>query len=345
MVNTALARSRLRYGAGMKQALVTGGCGFLGSSVVKLLLERQVRVRILAVPGEPDDNVRGLDVEILRGDVRKREDCERAVAGCDTVFHCAAVYKAYAPDPTVMYEVNNSGTFNMLEACRRAGVGTVVYTASIVGLGRPPAGTIGDENTVYKEWDIDFPYSRSKYHSRKLAQDFAAWGLDVRVVCPAIVFGPGDIAPTPSGKLILETLKGGPPIYVPGGAAYVDVRDAALVHVLAAERGKPGETYVAAAENLTNEELLRAILRVSGKDRRLYSVPTPVARAIVTAMNKAAARMNQEPQLSLDFFEYSLVASFFRADKAKRELGATFRPVDETIRDAIAYFKATGKTA
>ncbi|MCA9574111.1 MAG: SDR family NAD(P)-dependent oxidoreductase [Myxococcales bacterium] len=329
----------------MKHALVTGGCGFLGSAIVKLLIERGVTVRILAVPGEPDDNVRGLDVEILRGDVRKRSDCEQAVAGCDTVFHCAAVYKAYAPDPTVMYEVNQTGTFNMLEACRRAGVGTVVYTASIVSLGRPPVGTVGDENTVYQEWDIDFPYSRSKLHSRKIAEDFASWGLDVRIVCPAIVFGPGDIAPTPSGKLILETLKGGPPIHVPGGAAYVDVRDAALVHVLAAERGKPGERYIAASENMTNEELLRAIQRVSGKERRLYAVPTPVARAIVTAMNNVAARMNQEPQLSLDFFEYSLKGSFFTADKAKRELGATFRPIDDTIRDAIAYFKATGKTA
>jgi dihydroflavonol-4-reductase len=328
----------------MKQALVTGGCGFLGSSIVKLLLDRGVAVRILAVPGEPDDNVRGLDVEVIRGDVRERGDCERAVAGCDTVFHCAAVYKAYAPDPSVMYDVNNRGTFNMLEACRREGVGAVVYTASIVALGRPPAGTIGDEDTAYMEWDIDFPYSRSKFQSRKLAESFAAWGLDVRIVCPAIVFGPGDIAPTPSGKLILETLKGGPPIHVPGGAAYVDVRDAALVHVLAAEKGKAGERYIAAAENLSNEDLLRAIQRVSGKERRLYAVPTPVARALVTAMNNVAARMNQEPQLSLDFFEYSLKASFFTAAKAKRELGATFRPIDDTIRDAIAYFRANGKT-
>ena len=335
----------MRYGPRMKQALVTGGCGFLGSSIVKLLVERGVRVRIMAVAGEPDDNVRGLDVAIVRGDVRKRADCEKAVAGCDTVFHCAAVYKSYAPDPTMMYEVNNAGTFNMLEACRRAGVGTVVYTASIVALGRPPAGTVGDENTVYEVWDIDFPYSRSKYHSRKLAEAFADWGLDVRVVCPAIVFGPGDIGPTPSGKLILETLKGGPPIHVPGGAAYVDVRDAALVHVLAAERGKAGERYIAASENLTNEQLLRAIQRVSGKERRLYAVPVGVARAIVTAMNKVAIRMNQEPQLSLDFFEYGLAESFFSADKAKRELGATFRPIDDTIRDAIAYFKKTGKTA
>lgn len=328
----------------MKHALVTGGCGFLGSSIVKLLVERGVRVRVLAIPGEPDDNIRSLEVEIVRGDVRKPGDCERAVAGCDTVFHCAAVYKDYAPDPRVMYDVNQRGTFNMLEASRRAGVEKVVYTASVVGLGRPPAGTIGDEHTEYKVWDIDFPYSRSKYHTRKLAEDFAAWGLDVRIVCPAVVFGPGDIAPTPSGKLILETLKGGPPIHVPGGMAYVDVRDAALVHVLAAERGKAGELYIAAGENLTNEGLLLAIQRVAGKERRLYGVPVGFARAMVKAMNVAAKRMNQEPQMSYEFFEYGTVESFFSADKAKRELGATFRPIDDTIRDAIAYFRATGKT-
>ena len=116
----------MRYGPRMKQALVTGGCGFLGSSIVKLLVERGVRVRIMAVAGEPDDNVRGLDVTIVRGDVRKRADCEKAVAGCDTVFHCAAVYKSYAPDPTMMYEVNNAGTFKILDVGRRADVGTIV---------------------------------------------------------------------------------------------------------------------------------------------------------------------------------------------------------------------------
>ncbi len=327
----------------MDNALVTGACGFLGSQIVRRLRERGVSVRVLALPGEPTDNVADLDVELVRGDVLDPDACRRAVEGRQVVFHAAAIYQAWAPNPSRMYAVNHRGTFNVLEAARQAGVEKVVYTASIVSLGRPPEGTIGDEETEYDVWDLDFPYSRSKFHSRVLAEDFATWGFDVRVVCPGIVFGPGDIAPTPSGKLILETLKkGGPPIYVDGGAAYVDVRDAAEVHVLAAEKGKRGERYVAAAHNLSNHELLLAICRATNTERRFFKLPLPAARAIIIAMNEAAARTGKEPPLSRDFFEYSLVPSYYDNAKSVRELGARYRPIEDSIRDAVAWFRQRG---
>ena len=297
---------------------------------------------MLALPGEGTKNVDGVEVEIVRGDVTRIEDCKAAVKGIDTVFHAAAIYQAWAPDPSKMYEVNNRGTFNMLEASRREGVKTTVYTASIVALGRPPVGRTADESTRYDVWDLDFPYSRAKFHSRMIAEDFAAWGMDVRIVCPGIVFGPGDVAPTPSGKLILETMKGGPPVYVDGGASYVDVRDAAEVHALAVEKGLPGERYVAAGTNLSNAELLNAINRVAGLGRKFFKVPTPVARALVTAMNKQAARTGDEPPLTREFFEYSLVPSYFDPSKSIRELGATYRPIDDTIADAIDWFRTNG---
>lgn len=325
----------------MKSVLVTGGCGFLGSSIVRSVLERKPeRVRVLALPGEPTDNIQGLDVEVVHGDVRRREDCERAVEGIDTVFHPAAVYKAYMPDPTAMYEVNLRGTFNMLEAARRAGVQTTVYTASMVALGRPPHGQLGDETLRYDAWDIDFAYSRAKLLSRWIAEDFARWDMDVRVVCPGVVLGPRDIGPTPSGELIVKTLSQvGPPITVDGGANYVDVRDAAEVHVLAAEKGQPGEVYLATAHNLTNLDLVQAINRVAGIKRRYVKMPAGLARRIITAMERRAAIQGTEPEISVNFFEYSLKPSFFRNDKAVQELGASFRPLDETIRDAIAWFR------
>lgn len=326
----------------MKRALVTGGCGFLGSSIVKALLARGVDVRVLALPNEPSDNLEGLDVEIERGNVLSIEDTKRAVHGVDTVFHAAAIYKAWMPDPTPMYEVNSSGTFNMLEAARRAGAARVIYTASIVALGRPEPGTRGDETTPYEGWDLDFAYSRAKYHSRVLAEDFGRWGLDVRVVCPGVVLGPGDIAPTPSGKIIINTLRGAPPLYTDGGASYVDVRDAAEVHVLAAEKGRAGERYIASAHNLTNGELLHAILAAAGKRRRLYRLPAGVVRRAVAAMEAQAKKKGTEPMLTRNFFEYSLKPSFYDNAKAVRELGATFRPFDETLKDAIAYFLERG---
>jgi dihydroflavonol-4-reductase len=325
----------------MRRALVTGGCGFLGSWIVRELVAGGVRVRVLAKPGEPRDNVAGLDIDIAVGDVVSARDCERAVEGCDTVFHCAAVYKDWAPDPTPMYEVNQRGTFHVLEAARRNGVERVIYTASIVSLGRPPLGELGDETTPYDGWDLDFHYSRSKYASREIAECFAAWGLDVRVVCPGIVVGPGDIRPTPSGALIVSAVQSpGPALAFDGGASYVDVRDAARVHVLTATVGKPGERYIATAHNLTNLELRLAIERVMRRKRRLIRVPVSVARAMTMAMEVQAKRTGQSPLLTREFFEYSLRPSFYSNAKSIRELSARYRPIEETLRDAIDWFRA-----
>lgn len=325
-------------------ALVTGGCGFLGSWVVRELVEGGVRVRVLALPGESRENLAGLDVQMIEGDVTSVATCRRAVEGADTVFHTAAVYQDWAPDPTHMYHVNMRGTFHVLEASRRAGVRTVVYTASMVSLGRPEPGQVGDEQTPFDAWDIDFSYARSKYLSRELAESFAQWGQDVRIVCPGIVLGPGDLRPTPSGKLIINALTtGGPAVHMKGGANYVDVRDAASVHVLAAQRGRPGERYLATAHDLTNQQLVGAIDEAAGRTRRQLQVPVSVARAVTVAMEGRARRTGRPPLLSRDFFEYSLKPSFFSNRKAREELGATFRPLGETLHDAIAYFREHGK--
>ena len=348
----------------MQKVLVTGGCGFLGSHVVRSLIDRGVgRVRVFALPNETTRNVEGLDVEIVRGNVLNPEDCTRSVEGIDTVFHAAAIFKAFMPDPTMMYEVNNRGTFNMLEASRRAGVQKVVYTASIVALGRPSPGDMGDEDTEYEAWDLTFAYSRSKYHSRRIAEDFGRWGMDVRVVCPGMIFGPGDIGPTPSGQVICEVLRtrpfreapktllqfargeevdGMPPLYVDGGTSFVDVRDVAEVHLLAAERGRPNRRYIATAHNLSQKEFLAAITRATGIERRFMKIPTPMARRVVDAMEQNAVKTHTDPALSRSFFEFSLKPSFFSNRRSVEELGATYRPIEETIHDAVDYFREVG---
>jgi dihydroflavonol-4-reductase len=175
------------------------------------------------------------------------------------------------------------------------------------------------------------------------ALDFAAWGLDVRVVCPAVVFGPGDIGPTPSGKLVINIVTGKAPAYTTGGFTYVDVRDAARVHVLAAEKGKPGNIYVASGHNLDNEEFVNAILRVYDGDLpKPRKLPAVVAQAAVMGMAFAAVRQGKEPDMTREYLAYSLKPGYFSNAKATIELGATFRPIEETIRDAIAYFRQRG---
>lgn len=328
----------------MKRALVTGGFGFLGSAIVKQLSKRGVAVRVFSAKGEKRDNLAGLDVDVIEGDVRTPADCERAVRDQDTVFHCAAIYADWAPDPTLMYDVNLNGTFHVLEASRRAGVEKVIYTASIVSLGRAPKGGVANEDTPYEAWDLDFPYSRSKFHSRQLAENFAQWGMDVRVVCPGIVFGPNDIRPTPSGQLILASIKTpGPATAFEGGASYVDVRDCAEAHVLAAEKGKKGERYIATAHDLDNETLLKTIDRVTGRKRAVVRLPTAMARSVAIGMEAVAKRTGTPPLLARDFFEYSLKPSYYDNSKSIRELGASYRPIEDTIRDAVAYFEATGR--
>lgn len=326
----------------MNSALVTGGCGFLGSSIVRELLDGGVRVRVLALPNEATDNIDGLDVEIVRGDVLDIPCVERAVQNVDVVFHAAAIYKDWAPDPTKMYDVNMSGTFNVLEASRRAGVSRVVYTASIVALGRPEPGALADEETPFEGWNIDFHYARSKYHSRVLAEDFGRWGFDVRVVCPGVVLGPRDIVPTPSGKLIINTLRLGTGFYTEGGGSYVDVRDAAKVHVLAAQKGKTGQRYIATMHNLSNRAFIGAVFSAAGMTPKMVKIPFRLVAGLSRAMDRRALRQGTEPLIASVMVAYSQKPLHFTNRKAVSELGATFRPLEETLNDAIEYFRARG---
>ncbi len=330
----------------MHTALVTGGAGFLGSSVVRELLgQGDTEVRVLALPDEPLDNLEGLDVDVVRGDVTDPEAALSATAGIGTLYHCAAIYKDYMPDPTPMYTVNLRGTFNMLEAARRNDVTTTVYTSSITALGRSGADGRSDESTPFEAWDVDFPYPRTKYLSQMLAEDFARWGQDVRIVCPGVLFGPRDIGPTPSGKLIINLLgDAAPPVVGEGGSSYVDVRDVARVHVLAAAKGQPGAVYAATAHNLGNREFIRAVLSAGGRDpgKRLVKVPGRVLSRLAKTMETIAIRKGEEPDMTAVMLDYSRSPLYIDNSRSIDELGADYRPIDETIRDAIADFRQRG---
>ncbi len=325
----------------MEHALVTGAPGFLGAHIATILVERGVRVRAWGRPGEPRDNLAGLDVEVVEGDVRDPDFAREAVRDIDTVFHAAAVYESWAPDPTAMYDVNMRGTFNVLEASRRQGA-RVVYTASIVSLGRPTPGQLANEDTPYEAWDLDFPYSRSKYHSRRLAEDFAAWGLDVRIVCPGYVMGPGDRTPTPSGQLLIALAQGKAPGYSEGGVAYVDVRDAALGHVAAAERGQAGRRYVMAGHNLDNGVLLEMVSRAAQRRAVKIKWPAAVIRPMAGLMQRRAVARGERPDLPVVMLEYGMRNCFYDNRRAREELGMCFRPFEDTVRDSLAWFRETG---
>lgn len=328
----------------MKHALVTGGAGFLGRALVEQLRARDIAVRVLALPSEVTAHVEGEGVEIMRGDVLDRDCLVDAVKGVDTVFHMAAIYNSWMPDPTAMYDVNLRGTFHMLEAARRANVNKIVYTASVVALGRPRRGQLAHEDTPYEAWDVNFHYSRSKLFSMMTAEDFASWGLDVSIVCPAMVLGPGDLRPTPSGETIINALNEFVPGYFDGGVSYVDVRDAADVHIRAAEQGAPGRRYIAAGHNVAVHDFLALIERLIGRGRRYVKLPLAAATVYVHGLEWIARRTQRPPLLSLGFLKYSSQPVYYDNTRSRQELGMTYRPIEDTVRDAIADFYARGLT-
>lgn len=325
----------------MKHALVTGAPGFLGAHIAKLLVAKGVAVRAWGLPGETRKNLEGVECEVVEGDVRDPEFCREALEGIDTVFHAAAIYESWAPDPSLMYDVNMRGTFNVLEAARREGA-TVVYTASIVALGRAEQGRVGDEDTPYDAWGIDFPYSRSKYHSMRLAEDFAAWGLDVRIVCPGYVMGPGDRTPTPSGQLLIALAQGKSPGYTDGGVAYVDVRDAAQGHVAAAERGEAGRRYIVAGENLDNKALFQLVSRVVGRRGWGVKMPRAVVMPLASALQRIAVARGERPDLPTVMLDYGMGNCFYDNRRARHELGLRFRPFERTVADSLEWFRGAG---
>lgn len=302
------------------------------------LVEAGVKVRAWGLPGEPRDNLAGLDCEMFEGDVRDPDCCRRAVEGIDTVFHAAAIYESWAPDPTQMYDVNLRGTFNVLSAARQVEA-TVVYTASIVALGRAPEGTLGNEDTAYEAWDIDFPYSRTKYLSMRLAEDFAAWGLDVRIVCPGYVMGPGDRTPTPSGQLLIALAQGKSPGYTSGGVAYVDVRDAAAGHIAAARQGTPGRRYILAGENLDNKALFQVISRAVGRRPWGINMPPAVVVPMATALQRVAVARGKRPDLPVAMLRYGMGNCFYDNRRAREELDVRFRPFERTVLDSLEWFR------
>ncbi|HEX4595796.1 MAG TPA: NAD-dependent epimerase/dehydratase family protein, partial [Bryobacteraceae bacterium] len=234
----------------MKPTLVTGATGFIGWHVARRLLSRGDRVRALA---RPSSQVRELEVEVVTGDLRDRESLDRAVAGCGAVFHVAADYRLWAKDPSELYRSNVEGTRNLLAAARQAGVEKVVYTSTVGCIGIPEDRPGSEDVEVHLE-EMTGAYKRSKFQAEQVALEAAGTGFPVVIVNPTAPIGDHDFKPTPTGKIVVDYLKGAMPAFVDTGLNLVDVGDTSEGHLLALEHGRPGERYILGCENLTLEE-------------------------------------------------------------------------------------------
>jgi dihydroflavonol-4-reductase len=327
----------------MKKALVTGAAGFIGANVVRELLEQGVEVRALIKPEENTQNLEGLHVERVKGDVVEPPSLKKAIQGCDTLFHLAAIYKLWLPDTKPIYEVNIRGGNYMLLAARDAGVEKIVYTSSIAALGSGPGQRPAHEGTPFSGFKYKVDYVLTKYISEMNALDMARFGLPLVVVNPALPLGPYDIAPTPTGRIVVDVVNRDFPGYINAGFCVVDVRDVARGHVLAAKKGKVGDKYILGNYNISMKEFVKKTAKVAGVKIRLMKLPKPLMYSYGWAAEWVSERFtHKEPAVTYGAARSFAEHAYFDNTKARTELGLTFRPLEETLRDSIEWFRKIG---
>ena len=324
------------------KALVTGSAGFIGSNVVRTLLEDGHDVRALHLPKEDLRNLRGIDVERVAGDVTDLADMRRAMEGCEVVFHLAAVYALWTKDAGIMQRVNVQGTRNVLEAARAEGVRRVVHTSSIARFGGQGPGSQATEESAFALGPTGDAYSRSKADAHEVAVA-AAKDQDVVIVAPCGPIGPGDAGPTPTGRLLLSTVKMPIALVADTTTNFADVRDMARGHVLAAERGKRGETYLLGCRDVSLVEIARMALRALGADKPIVVAPFVAASLVARGLRFVADRVTRRPPLFTP--QAVRIAKLgLRADctKAVRELGMPQSPIETAVADELAWFAREG---
>ena len=324
------------------RVFVTGATGFIGGQLTRELLSDGCQVRVLARPGSDRRNLAGLNVEIVEADLRDRESLISAVAGCDILFHAAADYRLWTRKPSEMYEINVNGTRNILEAAFENRVSRVVYTSSVGTLGNPGDGTPGREDTPVSFDDMVGDYKKSKFLAEREAVSFLSKGLPLVIVNPSTPVGPGDVKPTPTGKIIVDFMNGRMPAYLDTGLNIIDVSDCARGHILAARKGKIGEKYILGNENLT-------LCRIFGLLAEITGLPAPKVRLpyrpILAAayLNEAFSRLTGKvPLIPLAGVQMAKKLMFFDSSKAVNELGLPKRPAREALTRAVKWFIANG---
>ena len=323
--------------------LVTGATGFVGSAVVRTLLEAGQRVRALVRASSRLDNLHGLDVETAVGDLCAPETLAAAVKGCRGVFHVAADYRMWVPHPSGIYATNVRGSRNLLLAAAHAGVQRVVYTSSVATLGTNKDGSPADEDTPVSFDDMIGHYKRSKFLAeRKVRVVAKGRNLDVVIVNPAAPVGPRDIRPTPTGRMILDAARGRMPAYVDTGLDIVHVDDVATGHWLAWQHGTRGRRYVLGGENLSLREILTRVARISGHRPPHFRLPPDAVLPIARAAEAWARVSGREPRVTVAGVELSRKRMYFSHARATRELGYQPRPAQAALEDAVTWFDAHG---
>ncbi len=325
------------------KTLLTGGTGFVGSAVARELLAAGHEVRALVRPQSPRDNLEGLDLECVEGDLRDPSSLARALHGCRALFHVAADYRLWVRDPGELERVNIGGTESLLAAALAAGVERVVYTSSVATLASFPDGRLADETTPVGLGDMVGAYKRSKFLAEERVRALVAErGAPVVIVCPSAPVGPRDIKPTPTGRMILEAAQGRIPAYVDTGLNVVHVEDVARGHLLAYEQGKVGQRYILGGTNLSLKELLEGVAEESGRSPPHWRLPRWPLYPVAWVGEGRARWTGHEPRVTRDALRMARKKMYYSSEKARQELGYRARAWREAVADALAWYYGRG---
>jgi dihydroflavonol-4-reductase len=328
------------------KAFITGATGFVGSHVARLLREQGADLRLLIRPHSRLDNIQTLDAEFVTGDLTDADSLRRGIEGCDVVFHVAADYRLWTPDPKPMYASNVGGTEQVIRSAQAAGVRRIVYTSSVATMGFHYEPQAVDEASPVRESDMIGHYKRSKFLAEEVAIKLAKAGAPVVVVNPSTPVGEQDIKPTPTGRIVVDFLKKKFPAYVETGLNLVDVIDVARGHLLACEHGRIGERYILGGENLTLKQILDCLASITGLPSP--SIKLPYAAALVSGIFDTfftGVLMHREPRVTLDSVRMGRKIMWVSSAKAENELGYRAGPVREALRRAAEWFVAHGYAA
>ena len=325
--------------------LVTGATGFVGAAVTRTLAAAGLPLRLMHRHDSDLSNISEVPGERVVANLTDHESLARAVAGCRYVFHVAADYRLWVPNPASMRRTNVDGTISLLRAAGDAGVSRIVYTSSVAALGLTTDGSPADEATPHGPKDHVGPYKLSKYEAEISVRRMAAKGLDVVIVNPSAPVGPGDIKPTPTGQLVLDAARGHMPAYVETGMNIVHVDDVARGHLLALAYGQTGEGYILGGENLMLSEICRLIAQLAGRAPPRVKLPITPLMPVASLLEAWARVSGKQPLMTRDMLAMARRRMFYTSAKAEQCLGYQPRPAGRAFEDALVDFCRRGKLA
>jgi dihydroflavonol-4-reductase len=328
-------------------AFLTGATGFLGSHVARVLTEQGADLRLLVRPTSNLKNLEGLKAETATGDLRDPASLEKAISGCEVVFHVAADYRLWVPNPAEMYRSNVDGTRAILEAARKNKVRCVVYTSSVATIGFTanghPANAPANEDSPVALADMIGYYKRSKFMAELVALEAGRGDMRVVTVNPTTPIGEQDVKPTPTGRIVVDFLKGKFPAYVETGLNLVDVRECARGHLAALEKGKTAERYILGGEDLTLKQILDKLGAISGLPSPKIKLPYFVAYLAGAVDQTISGRLlGREPRATVETVRMGKKKMWASSAKAERELGWKPVPPDDALRRAVEWFRSNG---